>query len=163
MFLLHPGVFNAVVVPHPAVDVAGVVGGDQPINQGAGQAPHVVGEPHFGADQQGMGIREVISEMMEHLSEVENHYLNLHAVLIPDGEPVSANAVIEPYAFQLMDNIEGLEERVVQNYRAYLSETYACFACEEGMMDAFLRALFEMHARFVFLLDVHIDARIRAA
>ncbi|VDP47321.1 unnamed protein product [Heligmosomoides polygyrus] len=72
--------------------------------------------------------------MMEHLSEVQNHYLNLHALLMADAEPVPANAVMEPYAFQLVNNTEGLEERVVEHYRAYLSETYARFAREESVL-----------------------------
>ncbi|VDO89232.1 unnamed protein product [Heligmosomoides polygyrus] len=191
MFLPHPGVVNAVVVPHPAVYVAGVVDGAQPMHQIAGQPPHVVGEPHVGAnqqgigaqprnqgagqpphvvglpnvgaDQQGRGIREVMSEMLKHLLEVENRYLSLHALLIADGEPVPADAVIEPNAFQMVNNTERLEQRDVERYRVLLSETYARFAREDSMLVGFMRAVFEMHARFLFLLDVHMNARNRAA
>ncbi|VDO89231.1 unnamed protein product [Heligmosomoides polygyrus] len=158
-FMLHPDVVNAVVrEPHVRAGQRGR--GAQPRHQGAGLPPHMVRLPHVDADQEGMGIREVISEMMEHLFEVQNRYLNLHAMLMADGERVPANAVIEPYAFHLVNNAEGLEQRDVEHYRAYLSETYARFAREDDMLNAFLRAIFDMHARVLFLLDVHIDARI---
>ncbi|VDO24691.1 unnamed protein product [Heligmosomoides polygyrus] len=192
MFVLHPGVVNAVVIPHLAVNVAGAVVGAQSMHQGAGLPPHVAGlPPHVGADQQrrgaqprnqgaglpphvvgllnacgdqqGRSVREVMSEMMDNLVEVEHHYVGLYNQLTSGDEPVLVNAVIEPYAFHLVQNTEGWQERTVQNHRASLSETYARFACEEDMLGGFFQAVSEMYERFLFLLDVHINERFRAS
>lgn len=98
--------------------------------------------------------------MKRNLDELSQNFVLLQAACGSSEVPVMEDDVIRPYFAQFLYPAEGCE-RVVDEFRAYLSEIYTRFVRERqsDTLQEFMGTMYVLHARFLFLLDVCLNKR----